>query len=114
MAIRYSGDTEIRLGWDGRKREYRGSVRDPYLRWRGKWKPKSRVTGGTRTDSSHYDEAARDLIHQAQFWAKQEGKSFRLETNHGRVMLRRVFQAPCPVGGITRRRHAPSKTTKKR
>lgn len=96
MAIRYSGDVEVRLGYNPKAKEYRGTVRDPYLHWRGVWRP-SILHRATRSRSDAYDEAARELVMQAQASAKKKKKSFQLEIKHGHIILRRVFQAPCPV-----------------
>ena len=94
MSIRYSGDTEIRLGYDPKKHVYRGTVVDPYLRYRGE-------VGETRRDPRSpeaYDDAARRLARRAQAWAEGRGKSFMLESDkRNRIVIRRVFQSPCPL-----------------
>lgn len=93
MSIRYSGDTEIRLGFDRRRKVYRGTVVDPYLRYNGE------VTAG-RGDPSRpeaYDDAARRLCSKAQAWAESRGKNFMLEKKRRRLEIRRVFQSPCPL-----------------
>lgn len=92
MAIRYSGDTEIRVGWDRKRRAYRGTVRDPRLRWEGEWTPL--VMFGTRTSSEAYDQAAKNLLRLAQRWA--ESKPRRRFKSDG-TKLSRIFQAPCPT-----------------
>jgi hypothetical protein len=89
MAIRYSGDTEVRLGYDRKHRVYRGSVRDPYKKWNGEV---SSFSFDPYT-SSNYDHAAIKLIAKAQ---SQLGK-FEIEKEKGRIKIRRVFQSPCPV-----------------
>lgn len=92
MAVRYSGDTEVRLGWDPRRRTYRGSVRDPRRRWRGE----VRNYHQDPQSPEAYDEAARDMIRAA------ERASGPFATDSDKVLkrakIRRVFQAPCPVG----------------
>ena len=92
MAIRYSGDTEVRVRWSPRDRCYIGSVRDPNHRWRGRCRKPFYQRDATSSDA--YDAAAKDLLHQAQRWA--DGK-LMVERRWGRVRVRRVFQAPCPV-----------------
>lgn len=95
MAIRYSADTEVRVVWDQRQREFHGTVRDPYLRWKGSVKgPK----GMPRTISSEeYDRAAGELLRAAQIWARSKRTSFQLKEELGRIKLTREFKAPCPV-----------------
>ena len=95
MSVRYSGDTEIRLGFDRNRRVYRGTVVDPYLRFRGE----VRVPAGTRspTDPNSYDDAARALIHLAEKWAKSKNRKFAVERKSGRITIQRVFHAPCPL-----------------
>lgn len=105
MSIRYSGDAEIRLGYDPRERVYRGSVVDPYLRFPASGQftvAAARVLrdGAARDPRSPeaYDAAARRLATAAQRWAKSERRSFLLESDkRGRVTIRRVFQSPCPL-----------------
>ena len=105
MSIRYSGDAEIRLGYDPKRRAYRGSVVDPYLRFPASGQftvPASHVLrdGSARDPSSPeaYDAAARRLAAAAQRWAKSERLSFLIESDkRGRVLIRRVFQSPCPL-----------------
>lgn len=103
MAIRYSGDTEIRLQWRPRYNAYQGSVRDPYKRWEGMWishhpDPHDPIS------SEAYDRAAIELIRVAERWAKTRSmKPFEIEkTNLGRIRIRRVFQAPCPREEVSR------------
>lgn len=99
MAIRYSGDTEVRLRWRSDFRAYQGSVRDPYKRWEGMWIPQPYTARRKRNESEAYDRAAIELIRVAQRWAKSKRlKPFEVEDHgHGRVRVRRVYQAPCPT-----------------
>lgn len=101
MSIRYSGDAEIRLGYDPKRRVYRGTVVDPYLRFRGVVPAKSAARdggGGDPRSPEAYDAAARRLATAAQRWAKSERRSFLVESDkRGRVTIRRVFQSPCPL-----------------
>ena len=93
MSIRYSGDTEIRLGYDPRRRVYRGTVVDPYLRYRGE----TEARGRDPRSPDAYDDAARRLCRQAEAWAESRGKSFMLEKKGRKLEIRRVFQSPCPL-----------------
>lgn len=90
MAIRYSGDVEVRFEWDPRRGVYRGTVRDPRARWRGMVDGKR---GPGARESSAYDDAAKRLIEAAE---KDVG---RLEASRGwrGIRVSRVFQAPCPM-----------------
>lgn len=103
MAIRYSGDAEVRVTWNPRRRVYIGSVRDPYVRWRGAAPRPSSIRGIRilHRSSESYDLMAALFLKQAEDWAKRErGHRLMLETRHGRIQVRRVFQAPCPIGPI--------------
>ena len=94
-SVRYSGDATVRLGYDPRRDVYAGTVADPYVVWRG------RVGGGTRTprrSSAAYDDAAERLIRAADRWAARTGRRpIDADRRLGRLRIRRVFQAPCPV-----------------
>lgn len=87
MAVRYSGDTEVRLGYDVKRGVYRGTVRDPYKRWRGEVRVRGRGSEG-------YDRAAEEMIQAAE---RRVGK-LQCDRRRGRPEVRRVFQAPCPKG----------------
>ena len=91
MARRYSGDAEIRVGWDPRRREYRGSIRDPHMHVRAVHKPRSQRDP---TSPEAYDEAAEKLLDDA---ARRSGGKLMIERRRGRVVVRRMFQAPCPL-----------------
>ena len=94
MAIRYSGDAEVRLQWDDERRLYRGVVSDPEFVWRGTTGP----TGLSPRSSEAYDRAARVLLKRADTWAQEneDAKIDYAEDQSGMVILR-VFQAPCPT-----------------
>lgn len=96
MSIRYSGDVEIRIGWDEKARVYRGTVVDPYLRFRGGVRASPRFRGMTRS-SAAYDDAATRLVTLAQRWARSRGQAFALDEEQGRIRVRRIFQSPCPM-----------------
>lgn len=94
MAIRYSGDVEVRLTWNKKLRLYTGTVRAPRLVRR------YRVDKYGRADPRSpeaYDRAAlrmiKDLIERERAW----GRKLPLLTDRlGRPRVDRVFQAPCP------------------
>lgn len=111
MSIRYSGDSEVRLQYDRKVRLYVGKVTDAFHRAGGphRGEPYSghvdvavvaRKMGGrfSPTSSEAYDHAAVFLLRQAQEWARRTGeRPFRLDVQDGRIRVRRVFQAPCPI-----------------
>lgn len=100
MAVRYSGDTEIRFTWDRRQGAYVGSVKDPYMKWVGTWRPPKPPGKG----SDLFDEAAFELFQLASRWAaRARGQDFSADTSGNRVNLRRVFQAPCPLAKRTKK-----------
>jgi hypothetical protein len=89
MAIRYSGDVEVKMQYDQERRAYRGVVRDPNGRWRGTASANNAPTTET------YDDLARAMIERAE---KEQGRKLPAERQGRRIMVRRVFQAPCPYG----------------
>lgn len=94
MAVRYSGDVEVRLRWNGHA--YEVSLRAPGVRGRGTMSHAELglARKGSRDVSSSgtYDEVARRVIE------KLERKYGRLPANraNGRVVVARVFVSPCP------------------
>jgi hypothetical protein len=107
MAIRYSGDAEVRVLWNPTRRVFVGSVRDPYVRWRGTAPRPSQVKGRRllHRASESYDLMAALFLRRAQLWAKEQlGHVLQLEEKHGRIQIRRVFQAPCPTETCAKRR----------
>ena len=96
MTIRYSGDVEVRLDWDPRTRVYKGRVSDPNMVWSGEV-PAER--GISPTGSEGYDQAAARLIQLADRWSRKElGEPVLADrAQNGRLQIRRVFQAPCPL-----------------
>lgn len=89
MAVRYSGDVEVRMQHDRERGCFRGTVRDPNGRWRGTASAVRAPTVET------YDELARAMIQRAE---KEQGRALPCEREGRRIMVRRVFQAPCPYG----------------
>lgn len=100
MAVRYSGDVEVRVLWDPRKRIFVGSVRDPYVRCRCS-APRPTAVRGKRIlhrSSESYDLMALLFLRQAARWAKEtRNHVLRLEQKRGHIVVRRIFQAPCPI-----------------
>ena len=95
MSVRYSGDAEVRLGYDPKKRVYRGTVVDSNgLRWDGEV-----GTHGARDPRApeSYDRAARQLLVRASRDVARRGKRFASESKKGRHVIRRGYQAPCPL-----------------
>lgn len=94
MAVRYSGDVELRLRWNGHA--YEVSIRAPRVRGRGTVSHQELrlARKGPRDVSSSetYDEVARRVIEML------EKKHGRLPVNRvdGRVVVARVFVSPCP------------------
>jgi hypothetical protein len=104
MAIRYSGDVEIRLTFvDGK---FRAAVRASGFHAKGTLTP--REAGLTRkhqpSSSESYDQAALVFFREAKALAKKKGLSLPLSEESGHIEVRRTFQAPCPVRAA--RRHS--------
>lgn len=98
MAVRYCGDTEIRLRFDDGARVYVGHVVDPFLRFRGVVPASvARQHRNAPTSSEAYDLAARQLLHIAEGWARRHGRRFATDRKNGRPVVRRMFQSPCPL-----------------
>ena len=112
------------MTWDPRRRLYLASVRglDVFRKVRGGWEAKlmrwrgqvrvpggsleSRVSGpagglGSRVSGPRspeaYDAAARWARREAQRWAASKRRRFDVEQERRGVLVRRVFQAPCPA-----------------
>lgn len=94
--VRYSGDAEIRLGWDPRRRVYRGRIVDPYLRFRGGVAMNPRFQRDPRS-SEAYDDAAQRFATFVQERARSRGRAFAFDEERGRIQIRRIFQSPCPM-----------------
>jgi Arc/MetJ family transcription regulator len=91
MAIRYTGDVEVRIQWDPRRRLYVGSVRDPRARWRTILVPQRRIASPASSEA--YDYAARVLVERAE---RELGRRLPADRDGSKIRIRRVFQAPCP------------------
>lgn len=89
MAVRYSGDVEVRMHYDPARSMYRATVRDEDHLWRG--------TAGAHNPPTPetYDRLARAMIHRAERDLKKRLKTKR---DKGRLEVSRLFQAPCPDG----------------
>lgn len=97
MAVRYSGETVIRLRWDRRTRTYAGTVTDPRLVYRGRVAEGHTLLPRDPTSSKAYDDAARRLLKKAQGRAQAKKKAFAVEAKHGQIFVRRLFESPCPT-----------------
>lgn len=107
MALRYSGDVEIRASWDPRERIYRASVRDlslPDFRWKGLINLFYGIRTNPRSPEA-YDRIARVAIMLADSAARRRRRRLGLEQERGQVVVRRVFQSPCPIEPSPRRRY---------
>jgi len=91
MAIRYSGDVEIRIQYRGGK--YHGSVRSPGFRGRG---IVSLRASGSPTSPESYDRAALALLKEAQAFARKIHIPLYISGTTHRPQVRRTFQSPCP------------------
>ncbi len=96
MAIRYSGDVEIRISFVRGK--YRASLRAPGFRATGEISQTKAL--GSRslspTSPGAYDVAALALLREARAEARREG--FTLPTSGTfAIEVRRTFQSPCPT-----------------
>lgn len=81
------------MQWDPHKRIYRGSVADPNYHWRGVLASK-KLRPAAAKSSEAYDHVARWFFAQAKGFYPR----LRIETQHGMITIRRVYQAPCPAG----------------
>lgn len=94
MAIRYSGDMEVRLSFvEG---HYQAKLRSPGFRAQGSLS--AREVGLTRKQGSStpeaYDQAALAFLKLAVRMAPALRRVLVIE---GDIVIRRTFQAPCPV-----------------
>jgi len=88
MAIRYSGDVEIRVQY--RAGKYHAKLRAPGLRADGVLPGSLRARMHGPSSPEAYDVMALAFLRLAQ----REG--FPVMKERGQVVLRRTFQAPCP------------------
>ncbi len=91
MAKRYSGDVEVRVQWIPRGRFYTWSTRSPYGRANGRIRLKSEAKIREPASSETYDRVASYVL------SRMPSEPVELDDN-GRVLVRRLFQAPCPIG----------------
>lgn len=107
MAIRYSGDVEVRMYYKRGRDTYEWTVRAPRgFRMRGNL-PRANLRGImslTRKfdgpdSSASYDEVARSVLNVARRWAAvRSGRRLPVAwEDNGQILVRRTFQAPCPV-----------------
>ncbi len=91
MAIRYSGDVEVRIQFVAGF--YVAKVRAPGLRANGKLPRPSTLSLRARKDPRSpeaYDEMTLAFLRLA----RKQG--FPVLVEHGDIVMRRTFQAPCP------------------
>jgi hypothetical protein len=91
MAIRYSGDVEVRMRWSKRGRIVWGHVTDGYTPFRTS---AARHHAPTPAD---YDRLAAIFIQRAIRDARRRGRVIQPDVRGGRIRLRRIFQAPCSL-----------------
>lgn len=96
MAIRYSGDVEIRLTFDPRRRVYIVRLRAPGFRAKGDVRL-GLLTREHATRSESYDKAALKALREAQGVAKRRGFLLPTSGQGYRTQIRRTFQSPCPL-----------------
>jgi len=102
MAVRYSGDAEVRITWNRTMRTYEGTVTSPTFRFKGGFAPEWHRRGGpsrssVMTSSESYDLAAQELLRLAERNARQRGRRLEAQKEGSRFVVRRGFQAPCPI-----------------
>ncbi len=94
MAVRYSGNVELRLKWNGRA--YEVSIRAPFIRGRGVVDHKelglTRKAKQAPSSQEMYDEVARRVL---QVLERRYGK-LPVNRRNGKVSIDRVFVSPCP------------------
>jgi hypothetical protein len=91
MAIRYSGDVEIRIQYKERG-VYKGAVRSPGFRGRGEIS----LLASMPTSPEAYDRAALKLLREAIVFAKKMGVILFVSGSQSNPEIRRTFQSPCP------------------
>lgn len=98
MAIRYSGDVEVRVSFSGGF--FHGAVRSAHFVATGTFEPKFFGLPRTLTrkpTSEEYDRIALHFLREARALARRHKIRLPLSETQGRIDLRRTFQAPCPV-----------------
>ena len=88
MAIRYSGDVEIRLHHLGRGK-YHAKLRAPGLRANGDLTATGRLRASFTSPEAYDVMAIRFLVMAAK-------QGFPVLYEEGEMVLRRTFQSPCP------------------
>lgn len=95
MAVRYSGELEVRVTYDSRSRSYRGFVNGPRLRMAAEvyLAPRADPRTGER-----YDLAARRMVELAE---RRVGRTTGAAHGMGGdVVVTREFESPCPPGTV--------------
>mgnify|MGYP006282005859 CR=1 FL=1 len=97
MAIRYSGDVEVRVLYT--RGVYKGSVRAPGFNCHGTLtSEEARVRTKAHSSPEAYDQAAKSFLMAAISLAKRMDKHLHLypEFSGKKLVVRRTFQSPCP------------------
>lgn len=100
MAIRYSGEVEIRISYKGGR--YIAKLRAPGFRATGGLSLKEIGLRVSPTSSEAYDKVALILLREAHAKAP-----LRMDRNGKTIQISRIFRSPCPAprsGGKTRER----------
>jgi hypothetical protein len=92
MAIRYSGDVEVRMGWEAGV--VRGSVTD------GEKPHKFAVKFRKRPSPDDYDRISVKFLSLALAVVSD----LPADVKNGRIQIRRIYQAPCESASITSER----------
>jgi hypothetical protein len=94
MAVRYSGDVELRIRWSGDA--YEVTVRAPRVRGRGTMTLQelglARKASRDVSSSETYDEVARRILDQLE----GEHGTLPLQREGGQIVVSRLFVSPCP------------------
>lgn len=91
MAVRYSGDVEIRVLYDPRRQIYAGVIRTRHGEHPASVDPRR---FRDRRSSEAYDDAARRTVLAVE---KRLGRRLLVERRYGQVIVRRGFRSPCPL-----------------
>lgn len=95
MAVRYSGDIEVRIVWKGRAYDVR--VRGPRIRGGGSMTLAelglARKAQQNPSSSEAYDEAVRRIIEGLE---DSHGSLPISRDSQGEILVARVFVSPCP------------------
>jgi hypothetical protein len=103
MAIRYSGDVELRIEWL-KGNQYSISLSSPNAHWNAR----VRVKGAKGREPEAYDRVAEVVLKAALARAETLPVERSGRGPGASIMVRRVFQAPCPIADHAARRRSSS------